>query len=169
MDNKTTLTVEENKLIITRVFSAPKERVWDAWANPDIFAAWWGPNGWQTTVAHHEFSAGGYLLYGMRCEDESQGEWYGQESWGKMEFSELVPKDSFNYTDFFTDNQGTATPGMPSVRTENTLETVDGGTRFTSIGYYDKSEDLKTVMEMGMEEGIKQTWDRLEQLLGSEG
>lgn len=168
MTNQTTLTTDGNKLILTRVFSAPKERVWEAWADPELFAQWWGPNGWHTTVAHHDFQKGGYLLYGMKCEDENQGEWYGQESWGKMEFNEVTPKESFCYTDFFTDNQGIVNNEMPSVRTDNTLETVDGGTKFTSIGYYKTAEDLKTVLEMGMEEGIKQTWDRLHVLLGDQ-
>lgn len=165
MNNETVLTTDGTKLIITRVFSAPKEKVWEAWADPTVFAKWWGPNGWQTTVAHHEFAPGGYLLYAMKCEDPAQGDWYEKESCGKMVFEEVTPHDHFIYTDFFTDNTGEVMPNMPSIRTENTLESVDGGTKFTSVGYYEKEEDLKTVLDMGMEEGIKQTWNRLEDLL----
>lgn len=164
--NETIFHVDGNKLIIERTFSASKELVWDAWENPEVFCKWWGPHGWTTRVKESEFKAGGNRLYGMRCEDVNQVDWYGKESWGKMSFQTVTPKDAFTYTDYFTDEQGNVTEGMPVVRTENTLETVDGGTKFTSTGYYNSEEDLKTVIDMGMEAGIKQTWDRLESLIG---
>lgn len=160
-------TVNGTTLTIERIFSASKEQVWQAWADPALFAKWWGPRGWETTVKEHVFVAGGSLLYGMKCVDESQCEWYGQESWGKMVFDNVAPHDSFYYTDYFTDEIGTVNEDMPSVKTENYFEDVAGGTKFTSIGHYEKPEDLKTVMDMGMEEGIRQTWDRLEEMLGA--
>jgi len=33
---------------ITRVFDAPRERVWAAWTEPARIAAWWGKRGWST-------------------------------------------------------------------------------------------------------------------------
>ena len=163
--NKTTFTVDGTTLTIERVFIADKNRVWQAWEDPEVFAKWWGPKGWSTTVKHSDFTPNGYRLYGMKCEDENQGEWFGKESWGKMHFEEITPYDSFSYIDFFTDDQGTVTEGLPSVKTTNELIEVDGGTKFISRGYYDSEEAIKTVMDMGMEEGVRQTWDRLEELL----
>lgn len=153
-------TVDGTKLTIEKVFSANKSRVWEAWENPEIFALWWGPNGWTTTVKHSDFTPNGFRLYGMKCEDPNQGDWFGKESWGKMLFTEIHREHSFTYIDYFTDSEGVITEGMPSIKTINTLQEVDGGTKFTSIGTYESPEDLKTVMEMGMEEGVKQTWDR---------
>ncbi len=158
-------TVEGNTLKIERTFDASKQSIWAAWADPALFAQWWGPRGWSTTVKEHSFTDGGTLLYGMKCEDEAQGEWYGQESWGKMIFEDVKPYDSFGYTDFFTDNEGTVTEGMPSTKVTNELIEVENGVRFVSIGYYKTPEDLETVMKMGMEEGVRQTWDRLEEML----
>jgi uncharacterized protein YndB with AHSA1/START domain len=166
--SETTFTIEGTTLIIERILKAPKETIWEAWANPELFAIWWGPRGWITTVAEHDFINGGSLRYGMKCEDKAQIEWYGQESWGKMVFENVHPHDSFSYIDYFTDDKGNITEGMPSVKTINTLEQVSEGTRFVSRGIYDSPEDLKTVMDMGMEEGVRQTWDRLEELLSKQ-
>lgn len=163
--NDMTFTIDGNKLIIERTFNADIHKVWQAWEDPEIFAKWWGPKGWSTAVKHSDFAPDGYRLYGMKCEDEQQGDWYGKESWGKMRFEQINRETDFSYTDFFTDDEGNITEGMPSVKTTNQLTPVEGGTKFVSIGYYDKEEDLKTVMEMGMEEGVRQTWDRLEELL----
>lgn len=163
--NETTFKVDGTTLTIERVFSASKDKVWEAWENPEIFCQWWGPHGWSTRVKESEFRAGGTRLYGMKCEDANQTDWYGKEAWGKMVFESVSPQDSFKYTDYFADENGDATEGMPVVQTENTLMSVDGGTKFTSVGHYASEADIKTVIEMGMESGIKQTWDRLENLI----
>jgi uncharacterized protein YndB with AHSA1/START domain len=36
------------EIVITRVFHAPRERVWRAWTDPDEIARWWGKRGWNT-------------------------------------------------------------------------------------------------------------------------
>ncbi|MNT99555.1 hypothetical protein D3C72_2424300 [compost metagenome] len=56
---------------------------------------------------------------------------------------------------------------MPS--TEVTLEFIDlgGKTKLVSRGEYVSPEALKSVMEMGMLQGITETWDRLEERLST--
>ncbi|MGH7196654.1 MAG: SRPBCC domain-containing protein [Candidatus Saccharimonadales bacterium] len=163
--NQTKLTHTSNVLTLERTINAPKDKVWEAWTNPDVFAKWWGPRGWETTVKHMDFNPGGYLLYGMKCVDENQGEWYGQESWGKMEYEAIDPQASFTYTDYFTDENGKVTEGMPAAKATVAFEEVDGKTKMTNVTTYPTEAELTKVLEMGMEEGIKQTIDRLEELL----
>ena len=38
----------ERAIVITRVYDAPRERVFKAWTDPDHFVRWWGPNGFTT-------------------------------------------------------------------------------------------------------------------------
>src|SRR5688572_15726476 len=106
--SKNTITVnkETNEFIAERVFDAPRTRLWDAFAKPEQLAKWWGPNGWETTIKTFEFTPGGTWLYGMKCVDENQGEWYGQESWGKAVFGEITEPEKITYRDSFSDPDG---------------------------------------------------------------
>lgn len=162
--NPTTLTKEANVLTIERVINAPKDKVWAAYAEPEIFTQWWGPEGWSTTVKHFDFSEGGNTLYGMKCEDKNQGDFYGQESWGKFVYGPITPKDSFVYTDYFCDDNGNVTESLPASKTTIRFDEIDGKTKITSVTTYDSEAALLQVLEMGMEEGIKQTFDRLDGL-----
>lgn len=163
--SKTIVTKSSNVLTLERTLEASKDKVWEAWTVPEIFAKWWGPEGWSTTVKHFDFTPGGYLLYGMKCEDKNQGEWFGQESWGKSVYETITPKDSFTYTDYFCDENGTITEGMPAAKVTMNFEEVDGQTKMSSVVTYETEAELQQVLEMGMEDGIKQTHDRLARLL----
>lgn len=158
---ETIFTKNGNVLTIERIIRAPREKVWNAWTTPELFALWWGPKGWTTTVKHMEFKPGGYVLYGMKCEDESQGEWFGQESWGKSVYGEIDPIQKFTYIDYFCGNDGTVSEGMPVTNVTLTFEEVDGGTKISNVNVFESEAALNQVIEMGMEEGVRQTWDRL--------
>lgn len=165
--NKTVFTVASDRktLIVERRFNARKSKVWDAYTRPELVAKWWGPRGWETEIKHMDFSDGGYWHYGMRCLDPEQGEWYGKTTWGKATFENIKPQDSFEYTDEFCDENGVVTPGMPTSRTVLILKEENGVTTVTGRTEYETPEALAQVLEMGMEEGFSQTWDRLEEFL----
>ena len=42
------MATEVREITITRVFDAPRERVWRAWTEPAELARWWGKRGWST-------------------------------------------------------------------------------------------------------------------------
>ena len=44
----TSVIAEPREITITRVFDAPRERVWRAWTEPSEIARWWGKRGWST-------------------------------------------------------------------------------------------------------------------------
>jgi uncharacterized protein YndB with AHSA1/START domain len=56
---------------------------------------------------------------------------------------------------------------MASSQITMTLVDLEGKTKIISRAQYVSAEVLKTVMEMGMEQGITETWDRLEEHLQS--
>lgn len=163
--NQTTLTQDGAVLKLERVIDAPKHKVWAAYTTEDLFTQWWGPNGWSTRATHFDVSAGGYVLYGMKCEDPAQGEWFGQESWGKAVYESVVPEDEFTYTDYFCDENGEIAQGMPVSKTVLRMEEIDGKTKITSLSTYESEEAVTQVLAMGMEQGIKETMDRLEKLV----
>ena len=59
--NKTTITVEPGKqeLFISREFDAPRELVFRAYTDPEIYARWLGPNGLTTRFEVFEPVSGG--------------------------------------------------------------------------------------------------------------
>ncbi len=45
----------ENELVTSREFQAPRELVFEAWANPEHLARWWGPKGFTNTFKSFDF------------------------------------------------------------------------------------------------------------------
>lgn len=166
MDNVTVTKDLANKtLIIERVFDAPNEKLWRAYSEKELFEKWWGPEGWKTTVKEFNFTPGGRNHYGMKCLDERQTDWYGQTSWGLMRYDTISAPNSFSYKDYFADEDGNPTEGMPVL--VNTVEfvEVDGKTKLVSRVVGETAEDIEKVVAMGMVEGYTSTTDRLQQLL----
>lgn len=162
---KVTKDLENNALILERTFSAPKAKVWQAYADKELFSQWWGPEGWQTTVKEFDFTIGGTNLYGMKCVDENQGDWFGQESWGMMKYESIDEPDSFTYKDYFADAEGTPTPNMPVMTITIELDEADGKTTVRTRCVGETAEEVEKLLAMGMVEGYSSSCNRLEQLL----
>lgn len=59
----------DREIVISRVFDAPRELVWEAWANPEHVAQWWGPDGFTTTITKMDFRVGGRFRLAMCAPD----------------------------------------------------------------------------------------------------
>jgi uncharacterized protein YndB with AHSA1/START domain len=167
MSNKMISKVEGHELILERVFDAPRELVFKAFSEAEHLKHWWGPRGWTLTVCNVDFRPGGIWHYCMKCIDENQGDFYGQESWGKGVYQEIVEAEKVVYVDYFSDSEGNEAEGMPSTQITMTFVEHEGMTKLVSRAQYASVEALKTVLEMGMEQGISETWDRLAEHLQS--
>lgn len=166
MDNvKVTKDTANNTLIIERTFNAPIEKLWKAYANKDWFQKWWGPEGWETTVKEFNFSVGGKLHYGMKCVDKNQGEWFGQESWGVMQFEAIDEPHSFTAVDNFADAEGNINNEMPTQKFKVEFVEADGKTTLISRSITDSPEQLESLIKMGMVEGFSSQLNKLETLL----
>ena len=57
----------DREIVISRVFDAPRELVWEALANPRHVVHWWGPRGFTTTIESMDLRPGGiwkHTMYG---------------------------------------------------------------------------------------------------------
>lgn len=153
--------VNDNVLRLEYDFLADQQQLWDAYSQKDAFCAWWGPKGWSTEVKKFEFRESGEIHYGMKCQDPAQTEWYGKYSWGKMVFSKITPIERLEYTDYFVDERGSTLPGLPTSETRMDFSIIAEGTRLVSYTSYETKEALSQVLEMGMLEGVKETYERL--------
>ncbi len=162
---KVSKDLESKTLTIECVVNAPKEKVWRAYSDKEWFEKWWGPEGWDTTAKEHDFRPGGRIHYGMKCVDESQGEWFGQESWGIMEIESIDELNAFSAKDYFSDSEGVINTEMPTQRFEVELVDEGGKTRLVNRSILDSAEQLEQLLKMGMVEGFSSQLNKLEELL----
>ncbi|MFF2015224.1 MULTISPECIES: SRPBCC domain-containing protein [Paenibacillus] len=168
MSNNMVSRVENDRfLVLERVFDAPRELVFQMFKEAEHIKHWWGPRGWEIPVCTIDFHPGGVWHYCMKCVDPNQGTFYGMESWAKAVYEEIVEPEKIIYNDYFCDAEGNINESLPS--TLITLDFIDlgGKTKLINRAEYTSAEALKTVMDMGMLQGITETWNRLEERLES--
>ena len=86
-------SVETRDLVVTRIFNAPIQRVWNAWTDPQQVMQWWGPIGFSSPSAKMEFREGGTSLVCMRASKE----FGGQEHYSTWAYSKIVPMRTIEY------------------------------------------------------------------------
>ena len=163
---KVTKDLEAKTLTIERTFAAPVEKLWQAYADKDMFVQWWGPEGWETTVKEFDFRAGGRNHYCMKCVDENQGEWFGKDAWGIMDYKTVDAPSNFTYTDYFSNEAGDIDEQMPALEiTVEFVATDDGQTTMISRSVASSAEEIEQLVKMGMIEGFSSSADKLERLV----
>jgi uncharacterized protein YndB with AHSA1/START domain len=73
----------DTKLDISRIFKAPRSKVWEAWTDPAAIAQWWGPQGMTPIVEKFEAKVGKVYRTGMRAAN-------GDTFWVSGSFKEVV-------------------------------------------------------------------------------
>ena len=165
---KVTKDLENKQLIIEATFDAPKEKLWRAYTDKEWFEKWWGPEGWETTTKEFNFTPGGRIHYCMKCVDENQGEWFGQESWGLTVINEIDDQNSYSATDHFSDASGVANTEMPGMTLAVEFKESDGKTTVINRTITETAEQLEQLLNMGMVEGFSSQLNRLEALVSAE-
>lgn len=150
--NSSTLTVtlpSDREIAMTRVFNAPRRLVFEAHSTPEHVRSWWGRNGSNSMpVCEMDFRPGGRYRYVLREAD-------GTEFGFRGEYREIAPPERIVWTFEFE--------GMPGHISVETLvfEEHDGKTTLTGTSVFDSVEDRDGMLQSGMEEGAKATWDNL--------
>lgn len=162
---KVTKDLDNNVLIIEREFDAPKEKVWQAYADQATFEKWWGPEGWETKAKEFDFVPGGRVHYGMECVDKNQGDWFGQTSWGVMVMESVDAPNSFTYVDYFADEAGNLNKEMPALTVTNEFTEENGVAKLTSRSVADNPEQIEELLKMGMIEGFTSQLLKLDEQL----
>lgn len=161
MSNQTITRVDGKEFSLERVFDAPRELVFKAFTEAEHLKHWWGPRGWILSECKVDFREGGVWHYCMKCVDPNLGDFFGMEAWGKGVYLQIVPDEKIVYMDYFSDAEGNEPEGMPAGEVTLIFEDHEGKTKVTNRSKYADEESLKTVIDMGMEQGITETWDRL--------
>jgi len=151
---KTTLVAEPGKqeVLVTRVFDAPRERLFKAMTDPKLIPQWWGPEKYMTTVDKLEAKPGGSWRFVQKDASGSVHAFHGV-------FHELVSPERLVMT-FEYEGE----PGHVSLQT-TTLEEVDGKTLMRDQMVFQSVGDRDGMVQAGMEEGNNDGMDRLAALV----
>ena len=141
-------------LFFERTFDAPRERVWQAFVDPEIVPRWWGKHGTTTTVEEMDVRVGCAWRYVNRADDREPVAFYG-------EYLEIEAPERFRWT-FLFDVPGVGPQGGPET---HTFEDLGGRTRVRSVSEIGAAEDIEAAMAVGMVEGGIELWDRLSEFL----
>lgn len=91
-------------LVISRIFDAPREKVWHAWTDPAHLKKWWGPANFSAPVIRIDFRVGGNYLYCMRGQP---GPGMPEtDFWTTGTFTEIVPMEKIVASDHFANEKG---------------------------------------------------------------
>jgi uncharacterized protein YndB with AHSA1/START domain len=156
MQNTGTLQVttpSDREVVLTRVFDAPRELVYDALTKPELLKRWFGPRGWSLVVCEVDLRVGGAWRFVLRGPD-------GSEMGMRGVYRELVRPERTVHTESFDDYPG------ESVVTGVLVER-DGKTTLTGTVLYESKEIRDAVISSGMEHGAAETYDKLAELLPS--
>jgi uncharacterized protein YndB with AHSA1/START domain len=88
--------------VISRVFDAPRDKVWQAWTEAERLKKWWGPAGFKVHTCKVDLRPGGVFHYGMTAPD-------GSEMWGKMAYREIEAPKKLVFINSFSDPKGGVT------------------------------------------------------------
>jgi uncharacterized protein YndB with AHSA1/START domain len=154
-DAATTLTMpSDTEIVITRSFNAPARLVFEAWTKPEHVKRWYGLQFLTMTVCEIDLRVGGKWRYVLQGPDGSEHGFSG-------EYKEITPPERFVYSEGYE-----AMPGHDYLVT--TIFTEENGkTRLTSRMLYKTKADRDGHVASGMESGMRETLDRLEQFLGT--
>lgn len=143
---------------VTAEFPVPVQRLWDAYADPRKLERFWGPPTWPATFTRHDMFAGGRSAYTMRGPD-------GASSSGYWEFIAVDAPRRFEVRDGFAGEDGAPNPDMPSMRMVFVFEETPGGSRVVTTTYFPSAEAMQQLVEMGMEQGMRQAMGQMDAVL----
>ena len=150
---RVTLPTDE-QILITREFDAPKHLVYRAWTTPELVRRWWSGQRGEMTIADIDLRVGGMWRYVMVAEGGFEVAFHG-------EYREIVPNERIVSTEVYE--------GIPNAEAEAALNTLtlteeDGRTTLTVLVQHRNQEGRDAHINSGMEGGMQEGMDLLEQV-----
>ena len=144
----------DTQILITREFDAPKELIWKAWTTPELVKQWWHANRGEMKVAEIDLRVGGTWRYVSVTDDGFEVAFHG-------EYREIEPYDRIVSTEAY---EGIPNPDENATVNTVTLEETDGRTIVKVLVDAPSREIRDAIMESGMEAGMQDAYDLLEQV-----
>ncbi len=148
----TLTTPSDREIVMTRVFDAPRELVFEAHASCEHMSRWWGPRKYEVVSCEIDFRpSGAWRIVHRGAEGEIPG--------FRGEYLEIVRPERFVWT-----FEWEGMPGHVGPETY-TFEERDGLTTLTTTSVFGSIEERDGVLGSGMESGAQESWERLDEYL----
>jgi uncharacterized protein YndB with AHSA1/START domain len=145
-----TLPTDE-QILITREFDAPRHLVWKAWTTPELVKRWWHAHRGEVRLAEIDLRVGGTWRWVSVTPDGFEVAFHG-------EYLEIVPDERLVATEVYE-----GAPDAGSVNTM-TLTEEDGRTTLTILVQHTSRANRDVLIDAGMEAGLQDALDLLEQV-----
>jgi uncharacterized protein YndB with AHSA1/START domain len=144
----------DEQILITREFDAPKHLVYEAWTTPELVKRWWHAKRGEMTICEIDLRVGGRWRYVMVADGGLEVGFHG-------EYREIVPNERIVSTEVYE--------GIPDAEEHAALDTltlteVDGRTILTILVEHPTKEGRDAHINSGMEAGMQDAMDLLEQV-----
>ena len=151
-----TLPTDE-QILITREFDAPKHLVFKAFTTPELVKRWWHAKRGEVTIAEIDLQVGGKWRSVMVADDGMEVGFHG-------EYREIVPNERIVSTEVFEGlPEGVSEEEGATVNTATFIE-ADGRTTVTILVQAANKVSRDAIIESGMEGGLQDAMDLLEQV-----
>jgi uncharacterized protein YndB with AHSA1/START domain len=147
----------DRELVVTRAFNAPAHIVFDAWTKPELLQRWWAPRSLGVTLfeCESDVRAGGSYRFA-----------FGRDPARPMVFSgtyrEVERPTRIVWTQRFEQMPSAGEAVITATFTER-----DGRTDLVLVQLYPSKESLDGAIASGMEKGMRDTYEQLEELVGT--
>lgn len=141
----------DTQILIRREFAAPRHLVYKAWTTPELIKQWWSARRGEVTVAEVDLRVGGRWRYVMVAHGGFEVAFHG-------EYRELIPNERIVSTEVFE--------GMPDAEAVDTMTftELNGRTMVTILVQHTSREHRDAHVNSGMEGGLQDALDLLEQV-----
>lgn len=155
--NKTVITAEPGKqeLFITREFDAPRELVFKAHTDPELYAQWLGPRDLTTTFEIFEPVSGGRYRFIQKDKAGNEYAFHG------VNHDVTAPERIIGTFEF----EGLPEAGHVLLETTKFEALPSGRTRITSQAVFQSVEDRDGMVQAGMARGVVEGYERLDEIL----
>lgn len=151
---------ENNQLTLKREFLGHRQLVWDCYTKSELLDQWFAPKPLTTKTKSMDFREGGHWHYAMVDPN-------GAEYWGYTEYISIKPIDYYTALDAFSNEKGELNKELPRAKWKVEFTDLGERTLTQTVVQYNSLSDLETVIQMGMEEGMKLTLEKLDELLAN--
>jgi uncharacterized protein YndB with AHSA1/START domain len=141
----------DTQILITREFAAPKHLVYRAWTTPELITRWWSGDRGTVTSAEVDLRVGGTWRYVSMADAGFEVAFHG-------EFREVVPNERLVSTEIYE--------AMPEGVALNTITFTEHGgrTTLTVLVEHESKQTRDLIIEYGMEDGLQEALNHLEQV-----
>jgi uncharacterized protein YndB with AHSA1/START domain len=152
---KATVTLpSDQEILITREFDAPRHLVYKAWTTPELVKRWWSGHRGEVQSAEIDLRVGGRWRYVMVADGGFEVAFHG-------EYREIVPEERIVNTEVYELPEAPEGEGALNIVT---FTEVDGRTTLTLLVQTASRSDRDAIMDSGMEVGMQEQLELLEQL-----